>query len=113
MKATRASASTPHDEHDGADTVERFAEKNAISRAQAYKEIAAGRLIARKVASRTIVTHEDAARWRRALPKVPANGAPKRPNDGLPVWLSEPRPARRRAKPKAPKATEPGHDVAK
>src|SRR5262252_818680 len=66
MKAPRASAVSPHEECDGADSIERFAAKNAISRAQAYKEIAAGRLIARKVASRTIITREDAARWRRA-----------------------------------------------
>jgi hypothetical protein len=97
MKAPRAFAGTPHAEHDGADTVERFAAKNAISRAQAFKEIASGRLTARKVGARTIITHEDAARWRRKLPKASSNGAAKKPSDGLPVWLSEPRPTRRKA----------------
>ena len=81
MKTPRTSAVSSHDEHDGADSIERFAAKNAISRAQAYKEIAAGRLIARKVASRTIITREDAARWRRALPKIPVRDAKaKTPN---------------------------------
>lgn len=64
---------------DGVDSVERFAEKNSISRAQAFKEIAAGRLVARKIAGRTVITSEDAAAWRRNLPIAPpreaANGA--------------------------------------
>ena len=72
MKAPHRSADSPHDEQDGADSVARFAAKHAISRAQTYLEIAAGRLIARKVGSRTIITREDAAMWRRALPKMSA-----------------------------------------
>jgi hypothetical protein len=63
MKAPRASTASPHADHDGAYTVERFAAKYAISRAQAYKEIAAGRLTARKVGSRTIVRPADAEAW--------------------------------------------------
>ena len=94
----RASDSLPHDQRGGAYTVEEFATKHAISRAQAYKEIAEGRLTARKVGSRTIITIEDAAKWRRSLPKAPANGATRKPSDGLPPWLSEPQPSRRRAK---------------
>jgi hypothetical protein len=111
MKAPRTSTASQHEGPDGADTVKRFAAKNAISRAQAYKEIAAGRLVARKVASRTIVTHEDAARWRRSLPKV--NGAPKKPSDGLPPWLSEPRPSRRRGRPKTKAPIGPERDTTK
>jgi len=123
MKARRASVSSPHEERlyawaektglvaaigedaaraiisqGGADTVEQFAEKNAISRAQAWKELASGRLVGRKVGARTIITHEDAAKWRRTLPKAPVNGAAKKASDGLPAWLAEPRPSRRRAK---------------
>jgi hypothetical protein len=76
MKARRTSdISSPHDEHDGADSVERFAAKHDISRAQAYKEIASRRLIARKVGARTIITHEDAAKWRKRLPKANCNGS--------------------------------------
>ena len=100
MRTPRTSAVSPHDEHGGADTVATFAVKHAISRAQTYKEIAEGRLTARKVGTRTIITHEDAAKWRRTLPKMPLDGAPKRLSDGLPAWLSEPRPTRRRGRPK-------------
>jgi len=82
MKTPRTSAVPPHDEHDGADSVKRFAAKNAISRAQTYLEIAAGRLIARKVGSRTIITREDASKWRRALPKMSARHAEAKP-EGL------------------------------
>jgi hypothetical protein len=74
MKAPRAPASLPHDEQAGADSVARFAEKHGISRSMAYEEIANGCLVARKVGARTIITSEDAAKWRRALPKAKANG---------------------------------------
>lgn len=55
-----------------ADTIAEFAVKNRISRSQVYKEIAAGRLIARKVNTRTIITKEDGAAWRRSLPIMSA-----------------------------------------
>jgi hypothetical protein len=58
-----------------AHSVDEFARKNSISRSQIYEEIAAGRLIARKVGSRTIITREDGASWRRALPTMPAKVA--------------------------------------
>jgi hypothetical protein len=82
MKAApRPSAISKHDDRDGADSVKRFALKHSISRDQVYKEIAAGRLTARKVASRTIITFEDGARWRRSLPKMtPGGEKAKRPN---------------------------------
>ena len=108
MKASRTVS--PPDEHDGADNVKRFADKNGISRAQAYKEIGAGRLTARKVGARTIITHEDAAKWRRALPKASANA--RRLDNSLPSWLvstnpkpsQDKRPSRRRARPKTPES---------
>jgi hypothetical protein len=56
----------------GADSVKTFARKHALSRDAIYAEIASGRLIARKVGARTIITREDAARWRRSLPKMSA-----------------------------------------
>jgi hypothetical protein len=99
MKAPRRSADPPHDEQDGADSVERFAAKHAISRAQAYKEIAAGRLIARKVGSRTIIPREDAARWRRALPKMSARHA-----EAKPERLRPERTSRRLGRPRKPGA---------
>jgi hypothetical protein len=51
-------------------SIDQFAERHGISRSQTYVEIATGRLTARKVNSRTLVTREDAAKWRRALPKL-------------------------------------------
>jgi hypothetical protein len=85
---------TPHeasspDNCNGADTVESFAAKHAISRAQAYVEIAAGRLIARKVGARTIITREDAARWRRSLPKASTPRAAGAGANDLPAWLTD------------------------
>jgi hypothetical protein len=59
-------------DHD-AYTVGQFAARHGISRSQTYVEIASGRLVARKVNSRTVITREDAARWRRSLPKMQAN----------------------------------------
>jgi hypothetical protein len=55
-----------------ADTIDEFAVKNRISRAQVYKEIAADRLAASKIGTRTIITKEAGAAWRRALPRMPA-----------------------------------------
>jgi predicted site-specific integrase-resolvase len=52
--------------------IEDWAARNGISRSQAYKEIHAGRLIARKVGNRTIITDEDGMAWRRALPQMRA-----------------------------------------
>jgi len=45
-----------------------FADAHGISRSQVYREIGAGRLQASKVGKRTIVTAENAAAWRTALP---------------------------------------------
>jgi hypothetical protein len=78
-------AVTSHDERNGvgatelkAFRVEVFAARNDISRSQAFKEIAAGRLVALKVGSRTIITVEAERAWRRALPKaVPTDAAAK------------------------------------
>jgi hypothetical protein len=50
--------------------IEEFAEAHDISRAQTYVEIRTGRLVAKKVGSRTIITIEDAAAWRHALPRL-------------------------------------------
>jgi hypothetical protein len=37
--------------------------------------------------TRTIITREDAAKWRRTLPKANIKDAPKARNNGLPPWL--------------------------
>lgn len=44
-----------------------FAEAHAISRTQAYREIGSGRLAASKVGKRTVITAENAAKWRSSL----------------------------------------------
>jgi hypothetical protein len=54
----------------GASRVGDWARENGISRSQAYEEIKAGRLIARKVGTATLITDEDGAKWRRSLPKM-------------------------------------------
>jgi hypothetical protein len=51
-------------------SVEEFARRHDIGRTTAYEEISSGKLIARKVRGRTIITREDAAAWRGSLPKV-------------------------------------------
>jgi excisionase family DNA binding protein len=51
--------------------IEEFGVLYGISRAQVYKEIAGGRLIARKVGSRTLIRRQDADAWLRALPVMP------------------------------------------
>ncbi len=55
--------------------VEEIAERNTISRAQAFIEIKEGRLNARKVGHRTIVTEEDEAAWLDSLPQARPSAA--------------------------------------
>jgi hypothetical protein len=59
----------------GAYSIENFARSHSIGRSTAYSEISAGRLIARKFRTRTLVTIEDAKAWRASLPKL-SPGAP-------------------------------------
>jgi hypothetical protein len=54
----------------GAYSIEDFARLHSIGRSTAYGEIAAGRLVARKMRSRTVITSEDAEKWRANLPKL-------------------------------------------
>jgi hypothetical protein len=57
---------------DGATSLNTFCDENGISKATAYREIAASRLEARKVGRRTIVTKEAARDWLKSLPKLGA-----------------------------------------
>jgi hypothetical protein len=59
----------------GAYSIEDFAKAHSISRAQTYIEIREGRLIGSKCGVRTLITAEDAATWRRSLPKMEAASA--------------------------------------
>jgi excisionase family DNA binding protein len=55
---------------DGATSLDQFCEDHSISRATAYRAIDAGRLEARKVGRKTIVTKEAARDWLKSLPKL-------------------------------------------
>ena len=55
-------------DHD-ADSVESFCEKNRISRAYLYKILKQGKgPVVRKIGRRSLITREDSAAWRAALP---------------------------------------------
>jgi excisionase family DNA binding protein len=56
-------------------SIVRLAKYTDCSRSTIYEEIAAGRLIARKLGRRTIVTRSDALKWLRSLPTL-APGTP-------------------------------------
>jgi hypothetical protein len=73
-EATPTGPSASPDEYYEVDTVDEFARRHRISRAQVYKEVAAGKLIASKLGKRTIITREHAAEWRRALPRMSSPG---------------------------------------
>jgi hypothetical protein len=66
---------TPAD--DPAFYLDEFCAKYRCSRPDAYKQISAGLLIARKRGTRTVILKEDADAWLRALPLMPARGAGK------------------------------------
>jgi hypothetical protein len=56
-------------------TLIEFARRNRIGLSTTYNEIRAGRLTARKIGRRTIITTDDEIAWRERLPKVQRNGA--------------------------------------
>jgi hypothetical protein len=51
-------------------TIGHLMRRHNVARSTLYLEIKAGRLIARKLRGRTIVTAEDERAWRDALPKI-------------------------------------------
>jgi excisionase family DNA binding protein len=57
--------------------IEEFALLYGLSRAQVYNEINAGRLVARKAGTRTLIGRHDADAWLAALPAMPARGSGK------------------------------------
>ena len=59
---------------DGATSLDEFCAVNAVSRATAYREINAGRLEARKVGRKTIVTKEAERSWLKSLPRFGISG---------------------------------------
>jgi hypothetical protein len=63
----------------GAVSIADFCRRNAIGITTAYAEIAAGRLIARKCRSRTIIALEDERLWRDSLPRLGPDRTGERP----------------------------------
>jgi hypothetical protein len=60
---------------DGAISIKDFCRRNSIGTTTVYAEIAAGRLIARKCRTRTLIAIEDEKAWRDNLPKIEASAA--------------------------------------
>lgn len=56
-------------------SVSEFSRVFSVGRSTVFAEIAAGRLRARKIGTRTVIAHEDAMAWLRSLP---ARAAPQR-----------------------------------
>jgi excisionase family DNA binding protein len=53
-------------------SVEEFCRRYSIGRTKAYQELGAGRLRARKVGKRTLITEDDAEAWLSRLPALEA-----------------------------------------
>ncbi|MET4493484.1 helix-turn-helix domain-containing protein [Bradyrhizobium sp. LA7.1] len=53
---------------DGAVSIDQFCSNNAVSRATVYREIASGRLEARKVGRKTVILKAAERAWLNALP---------------------------------------------
>jgi excisionase family DNA binding protein len=51
-------------------SIEHLAKEVDVGRSTIYQEIAAGRLVARKVGRRTVIRRSDAIRWLRSLPTL-------------------------------------------
>jgi excisionase family DNA binding protein len=54
----------------GAMSIAQFCERYNTGRTKAYEEIKSGRLRARKVGKRTIITEDDAEHWLEELPVI-------------------------------------------
>ena len=54
-----------------ASSIPNFSQRNGIGPSTVYKEIRAGRLIARKIGRRTIITDEDERAWRNKRRLIP------------------------------------------
>jgi hypothetical protein len=57
-------------------SVDEFAKRNGISRAQGWKEVSTRRVKAKRVGARTIIFKEAEADWQRALPEWNGPDAP-------------------------------------
>jgi hypothetical protein len=62
-------------ENDGAISVKEFCRRNGIGVTTFYAEVAAGKIVARKCRSRTLIDLQDEKAWRANLPKIEASAA--------------------------------------
>ena len=56
-------------------SIDQFCKRNNVGRTTAYAEIAAGRLVARKCGSRTLIGFSDEQAWLAKLPKIAPSSA--------------------------------------
>lgn len=61
---------SPPSDIEGADSVDMFCKRFDVSRATFYREVAAGRLDARKVGGKTLVPRKASQAWLEGLPKL-------------------------------------------
>ena len=57
-------------------TIDEFCDRNAVGRTTTYEEIRAGRLLAKKIGSKTIIPADAERAWREALPDLKLTEAP-------------------------------------
>ena len=62
-------------DQDGAFTIDSFCERYSQSRSSAYREINAGRLVAKKRGARVLIDRADARRWFQDLPRFESRAA--------------------------------------
>jgi hypothetical protein len=62
-------------DQDGAFTIDSFCERYGQSRSSAYREINAGRLVAKKRGARVLIDRAEARRWFEGLPRFESKGA--------------------------------------
>ena len=60
----------PRSAEDALLSIPQFAARNGICRTQVYHELNSGRLTARKVGRRVLITPEDERAWRDSLPRL-------------------------------------------
>jgi hypothetical protein len=51
-------------------SIEQFCRRYGVGRTKAYEELKLGRLHARKIGRRTVITEDDAEAWLRRLPRM-------------------------------------------
>jgi hypothetical protein len=60
-------------------TIKQFCERNGIGLTKAYEEIHRGRLVARKVDTKTLIVDSDERAWIESLPRLAPEDLPSAP----------------------------------